>query len=102
MATYTKEELYSITRRLYRLFKNHPEMFCLKKLRGHKGWYDHTKIVIELDYRTDILPTILHEAFHHWYPDWSETKVETAERNIINQCSIKQVKNIIKKFADVL
>jgi len=106
MATYSKYELYIITRRLYRLFKKHPEMFELKKLRNNSGYYNFpTKISkpkIEIDYREDIISTIVHEACHHWYPDWTETEIREAERNIINQLSIKQIKNVIKKFGDIL
>lgn len=102
MAIYTKEELYSITRRLYRLFQNHPEMFTLRKLRVNVATYDYETCEIELDYRHEMIPGIIHEALHHWFPDWSETAVEEAESNIVNQLSIRQIKNIIKKFGEIL
>lgn len=102
MATYKKHELYIITKRLYRLIKNHPDIFTLKKLRGNRGWYNPDTKEIEIDYRGEIIGTIIHEAIHHWYPDWCESDVYEAERNIVNQLSIRQIKNIIKVFADIL
>ena len=50
----------------------------------------------------NIISSIIHESCHHWYPNWCETDIEEAEKNIVNQLSVRQIKNIIKKFARIL
>jgi hypothetical protein len=59
-----------------------PEFFQFKKIHGpttgiYKG--DH----IEIDFRKDLIQTIIHECIHALHPKFSETKVLSLERKII-------------------
>jgi len=60
------------------------------------GNYDPDTSIIKIDYRRDMLSTLIHEVLHHWHPDWCETKVLQHESLIINALSQRQIKNIIR------
>lgn len=103
MNTYKPEiEPEQFTRRLYRLFRSKPYIFDLKKLRGARGycWTDIEKI--EIDYRAEILSTLVHESLHYMFPLASEKRIRFTEVYLMSQLSKTQVKNILKKFADLL
>lgn len=93
---------YRFTRELYKLFREKPNIFHVKKLKSARG-YCHTTIErIELDYRDEIISTLLHEAIHFLYPDMSEEQVLKNEHELINTLSPRQVRNIIKRFGAIL
>jgi len=98
---YSKKEIYKLTKRLYYLLSHHSDHIHFEKLYSNVyGFYDDKTQDITIDYRRDIIPTLIHEALHHWHPDWSETKVIKHESLIINALTPKQIKNIIKAIAD--
>lgn len=89
-------------RKLYKLFRDKPHIFHVKKLRVARG-YCHTDIErIELDYRDEIISTLLHEAIHFLYPQMTEEQVLKNEHELINTLSPRQVRNIIKRFGAIL
>ena len=99
--TYTKQDTYKLTRRLYYLIRTHPDQIIFKKLWGNVyGHCDGSEITI--DYRRDIIPTLIHECLHYWHWDWSESKVKEHESKIMNSLSARQVQNIIKVLASSL
>lgn len=99
--SYSKKNIYNITKRLYALLKNHSDHIYFEKLyKNVYGSYDNTTKDIKVDYRRDIIPTLIHEALHHWHPDWSETEVIKNESLIINTLSARQIKNIIKAIGN--
>ena len=99
-------------RKLYRLFKNRPEIFRLDKLPKIKNkagnivqlygecLLDGTEIAI--DYRHDLLSTLLHEALHYFHPECTEREVLSEEKWLVNNLSSKQIKNILKRFAEII
>lgn len=89
-------------RKLYRLLLNKPEIFEIKKLSKVRGYCADDGSSIELDYRDEIISTLIHEALHYLHPDWSESKVLFHEKYLMHNFSKTQVKNIIKKFATAL
>jgi hypothetical protein len=97
-----KEFLYRFTSRLYSELKNPERNITLKKLRGLCGLYDYGTEDIWLDYRREIVPSLIHEILHHFNPDKCETWISNEESKIINSLSLRQIKNIIKAFADSL
>jgi len=101
---YSKQEIYLITKRLHEMLKEHPGWIVLKKLRGMCALYEleGRKVTITLDPRKDIVPSLIHESLHHWYPDWPESKVEKHERLIMNSLTSSQTKHILILLADVL
>lgn len=89
-------------RKLYKLFREKPHIFHVKKLRSARG-YCHTDIErIELDYRDELISTLLHEALHFLHPEMTEEQVLWHETYLINKLSERQVRNIIKRFSAIL
>ena len=99
---YRKEKIYSILKRLYSDIKNSESNIHFKKIHGCQGFYDESKDEICIDYRKEIIPTIIHEFLHKWYPEKSETWVLAEERRIVNSLTQKQIKNILIHFVDIL
>ena len=108
-----KEQLYAFTRRAYRFLREHPEKVEIAKIRERARDKDGKGFVpvagkctvdkeISLDYRKDLISTLVHELLHAFHPDWAETTVLREESALINQLSSRQVKNLIKAFAEVL
>lgn len=105
--TFNTRELYTFTRQVYKVLKKHPEKFTLKKLRGEYGYYireieENNIIEVAVDYRYDLLSSLIHECLHHIHPDWCESKVLINEKNLINQLTTKQATNLFKRFASIL
>lgn len=89
-------------RKLYKLFKEKPHIFHVKKLKKARGYCHLETEKIELDYRDEIISTLLHEALHFLYPEMSEEHVLKNEYELINRLSSRQVRNIIKRFGAIL
>lgn len=98
----TAPELDLFVRRLHRLLRTRPEIFEVGKLKKIRGYCKDDGSKIGLDYRDELIPTLLHEVLHYVHPDWDEQKVLKHEKIIINKLSKTRVKNIIKRFASVL
>jgi len=71
--------------------------FRLKKLRGVMGYCQWEDGII-IDYRKELIPTLIHECVHYLEPDWSESQVLYAEKRIINNLELPQIINILKLF----
>lgn len=75
--------------------------FVLKKLKGVHGWCEWEDGVL-IDYRKDLIPTIIHECIHLLEPDWSESQVSYSEKRVVNSISeddvVKLLINFIKKL----
>lgn len=98
-----KQELYRITSRLYKELRSHKNNIIVKKMRGTLcGLYNLENGDITLDYRKELIPTLIHEYLHHWNQDKCETWILDKERRIVSALSNKQVKNIIKAFGESL
>ena len=98
--TVTKTHVNRFTRKLYRfLDEGHEFKFRkMKYLRGHV--YTHNfPTEVHLDFRENIISTLIHEALHYFYPDASETWVLTMEKRIVNQLTDRQVRNILRRWA---
>lgn len=50
---------------------------------------------ITIDYRKEIIPTLIHEFIHHLHNDWCETKVVAKEKEIMSVLEPKHVHNLI-------
>ena len=92
-----KKDLYSFMRRLYYLLEHHSDRIDFKKLRGGTyALYEPDTGDIIIDYRKDIISSLVHESLHHFHPNWPETKVYKEESRIMNMLTVRQIKNIIK------
>jgi len=100
---YSKKQTYRITKKLYDLLRNNSDHIHFQKLyRNVCGTYDDGTQDITIDYRRDIISTLIHEALHHWHPDWNETKVIQHESLIINALTARQIKNILRVIGKIV
>lgn len=56
--------------------------FVFRKLKTVHGWCEWDSIVI--DYRKELIPTIIHECIHLIEPEWSESQVSYSEKRVVN------------------
>ena len=70
--------------------------FVLKKLKKVQGWCEWDSIII--DYRKELIPTLIHECIHLLEPSWSEAQVAYAEKRIINTITIDDVIQLLMFF----
>ena len=80
------------------MFQTEPEVFILKKTKKDEGSYDPSTDIICIDYRKELLSTLVHETIHRIHTKWCESRVIKEEIKIMNSLSIKQVKNILTRF----
>jgi len=94
------KEMYRFTQRLYYFLRHHQDLISFQKLsQGVYGYYDFGTEEITIDYRREVIPTLIHEILHHWYPSWSETKVINEERRLVNSLTPSLYKNILRVLA---
>jgi len=67
-------------------------------MRTYWGLYDYCAQEIKIDFRSALVPTLIHECIHHWHPEWSETEVLQEEKRIVNSITPKQALNLMKLF----
>lgn len=105
MPSLCRSDLNSYVRRLYRFLRG-GNTIEFKKHRGYRGMCytqeNESLSHVTLDHRDKLLSTLIHEFLHHQHWDWSETEVLNMERKLINALSDRQIRNIIKAFAEVL
>lgn len=98
----TKEESLELFDRVLECVrKSKKGFFTLKKCRGVHG-YCYWEEGIELDYRKDLVPTIIHECIHLLEQDWPENQVLYAEKKVVNAISEVDVAALLKYFVKKL
>ena len=103
MIHYTKKHLYDITKKLYYLIRHSDGRIQFVKLSGRvAGYYYKGTGEIEIDYRKDIISTLIHESLHKWHPEWKEKDVYRHENRIVNSLSHRQIYNLIKIIGENL
>ena len=90
-----KKECYIFTKQLYDFLREHPDSIIFKKLRKICGYYDAENEEIVIDYRRDIVSTLIHEIAHHVHPNWCETKIQQKERQVMSCLTPAQCTNIM-------
>ena len=100
MSGYTRQQSYRLTRRLYKLIRENADHIKFRRLRGAYGLYAANGDITIDHHRGCIIPTLIHEALHHWYPEWSETRVLQQEKKIMTSLTPQQVINIMKVLVD--
>lgn len=103
----TKEETNKYMRWLYQFLKAGHE-FEFGKSNLYRGWIHDERedgvfeARVFLDPRHKLLSTLIHEFLHFQHPDWCESKVLQMESQIVNSISDRQVRNLVKRFAEAL
>ena len=93
---YSKKQIYTFTRKLYYHLRHHADALFFQKIRGACGYYDYETDEITIDYRKDIISTLVHEFLHHLHTRMCETSISNHEKAIMNKLSHRQIRNIIK------
>jgi hypothetical protein len=99
----TRSEVHNYTRKLYRFLRQGYKI-SFKHLRSYRGYIDKYPdfVVVTFDPRDDLLTTVIHEFLHHEHWDWSEAQVLRMERELMNSLTDRQVRNMIKRFAEAI
>lgn len=98
-----KRECYVIIKKLYHFLSTHPNSVAFKKIGGNVwGYYDDDTEEITIDFRGDIVPTLIHEFLHHLYPKWCESKIVRMERHMMRYLTGNQCRNIFRMLGDSL
>lgn len=90
-----KQKAYRMVSRIYKEIRNNQHI-AFKKLRGCQGEYDFCGDEITIDYRREVLPTLIHEFIHKWHPEKSESWVLKMERFVIQHLSPSQAKHLLR------
>lgn len=98
--TVSKEYVSNYTRKLYKFLQN-GHYIQFSKRKSYRGWITTNTFPTHLiiDHTDKLLPTLIHESLHYFYPDKSEEWVLAMETKIMNKLTERQVKNIIRKLA---
>jgi len=94
-----KKDACKILHSVYKFLKEKSDTIVLKKIRGMDGNYSPDLDEIAIDYRKELLPTLIHEIMHALHPNWCESRVLAKEKETMNAISIRQCKNILRKFS---
>jgi len=98
-----RQEAYNISSKILYYLRHHKHKIHIKKIaRGVYGYFEDYNHEITLDYRRDLVPTLIHEILHDWHMDWSETKVIKEERRIVNLLTPRQATNILKALVKII
>lgn len=96
----TEKECLKIFNRITRLIKkSHLNFFRFRKLKGAMGYCEWENGIV-LDYRRELVPTLIHECIHYLEPEWSESRVLYAEKRVVNFINNKQLLKLLKLFLE--
>jgi len=117
MRKLSKKEVSTFLKKAYRFFKDKRNQLLFKKLPKEKsrskkkhrlvtvmGKYDCDGYneTISVDYRYEIVPSIIHETLHALHEKWTEKKVYKEEKRYLKSLTQKQALNLLRCFLDNL
>jgi len=98
----SKEQALELFQRIMDCIKTQKKgFFIFKKLKGVHGWCEWEEGIL-LDYRKDLIPTIIHECIHLLEPEWLEPQVLYAESRVLNTISDDDVILLLMIFVKKL
>lgn len=99
----TKNQVKYRLQKLYRFLED-GHIIEFKRMKFYRGFIVTHKYptVVQLDYTDKLFPTLIHEFLHYIHPDWCESKILRAEREFVAKLTDRQIRNILKKFAESL
>jgi hypothetical protein len=109
----SRKRIYRILSRLYAELRANDTTLIFKKIRVRKnakgkrehmvGTYNwNAEDEMEIDYRYEILSTIVHEFLHKWYPYQNEKWILSEEARIMNAITVRQFRNYVRVLAEVV
>ena len=94
----TKKESLELFERVINIIKKQKRgFFYFKKLKGVHGYCEWEDGII-LDYRKDLVPTIIHECIHYIEPEWTEAQVMYSESRVVNSITEDDVIRLLLYF----
>lgn len=94
-----KKDCIYLYNRILRLIKrSNCNFFRFKKLKGAMGYCEWEDGIV-LDYRRELIPTLIHECVHYLYSDWPESRVLYVEKRIVNTITPSQILHLLQLFA---
>lgn len=94
----TNEESFFLYEKIIACIKSQKKgFFVFKKLKGVHGYCEWEDGIL-LDYRKDLIPTIIHECIHYLEPEWAESRVLYAEKRVVNIISEDEVVKLLMYF----
>jgi len=96
----TREQVNRFTSKLYK-FLDDGHRLEFRRMRGYRGWIftDKNPTHVLLNPSDNLIPTLIHEALHYFYPKASETWVLKMEAKIAGKLTERQIRNIIRRLA---
>jgi hypothetical protein len=103
MDVMSKSDINCFIRKLYR-FLEEGHVIKLKKMKSDRGMIivKNTVAHITLDPTHKIIPTLIHESLYYFYPSEPEAWILEREEEIVEKLTVRQMRNIITKFAKCL
>lgn len=105
----TLRRLYRIVSRIYRMFNHEGWRVRYARIRNDRefcerhevsadvvGVCDYGRKILWVDYREDILSTIVHESLHAIYPELREYEIVRLEKMVMSNLSPLQAKRLIR------
>ena len=94
----SKQQCFSLFKRIIKCIKKSKKgFFIFKKMRGVHGICDWDRGIF-IDYRKELVNTVIHECLHYIEPNWSEVQILYAEKRIVNCLTKKQIILLLKNF----
>lgn len=91
-------ECLKLYKKIMSLIRKSPlGFFKLRKLKGAMG-YCEWEDGITIDYRKELIPTVIHECIHFLNPSWPESRVLYTEKRVVNCINNKQILKLLKVF----
>lgn len=98
---YRKNFVIPFLRRVCKTLDNPKDLeIMIARMKKVQGTCFGEEIII--DYRKEILSTLLHELMHYFYPWWSEYTTLYNERRTMRVINKKEIKKVLYKFLDVI
>lgn len=66
------------------------------------GTCDYAKRTLYIDFRRDVISTLVHELLHARFPDWSESEVGRREKTVMNHLTPRQARKLHQAMSKVL
>ena len=97
-----RQSAYKLVSRIYRELKNNSDIY-FKKLNDCQGEYDPDgSDEIILDYRKELLPTLIHEFIHKFHPTKKEPWIIKKEKFIMKRLSPMEAKRLITLLSYII